>query len=160
MTRTGSDFNEVTQSAAKFAQLVGEIAAASTEQAQGIEQVNLAVSEMDKVTQQSAANAEESASASAEMNAQAEHMKVYISQLEALVGQSSDGHTEKTRRDQKHILRPPGPAHPDMQARRGNGGGHEAAPRVARNKTLPIHAAQEVRPEQVIPFDEKDFKEF
>ena len=45
-------------SAAKVADLVAEIAAASNEQAQGIDQVNTAVGQMDKVTQQNAANAE------------------------------------------------------------------------------------------------------
>ena len=54
-------FPEVSKSAAKVADLVSEIAAASREQAQGIDQVNKAVTEMDKVTQQNAANAEESA---------------------------------------------------------------------------------------------------
>ena len=63
---------QMTESAGKVAELVGEIAAASEEQAQGIEQVNTAVAEMDKVTQQNAANAEESASAAEELNAQAE----------------------------------------------------------------------------------------
>ncbi|MEN6428546.1 MAG: hypothetical protein ABFE13_24625, partial [Phycisphaerales bacterium] len=61
-------------------------AAASQEQAQGIDQVNTAVSQMDKVTQQNAANAEESASASEELSAQAESMKEVVSQLIALVG--------------------------------------------------------------------------
>jgi len=160
MTRTGADFSEVTQSSVKVAQLVGEIAAASTEQAQGVDQVNLAVSEMDKVTQQNAANAEESASASAEMNAQAEHMKVYMSQLEALVGRSSDRHVKAAKMEQGNKLRPSGPAHPEKRARRGNGKDHEAAARVARRKALPVHATQEVRPEQVIPLDENDFKDF
>ena len=62
-------FNEVATSATK----VGEIAAASNEQAQGIEQVNKAVAEMDKVTQQATANAGEPASE--EMNAQAEQIR-------------------------------------------------------------------------------------
>lgn len=83
--RTGEDFTEVTQSSNRVAHLVGEIAAASTEQAQGIEQVNLAVSEMDKVIQQNAANAEESASASEELNAQAQQLKEYMGELQALV---------------------------------------------------------------------------
>jgi methyl-accepting chemotaxis protein len=48
-----------------------EIATASSEQAQGIEQVNTAVSQMDKLTQSNAAAAEESASAAEEMSAQA-----------------------------------------------------------------------------------------
>ena len=59
----------------KVEQLVDEIAAASQEQSQGIGQVNIAVTEMDKLTQQTAANAEESASAAEELNAQAEQMK-------------------------------------------------------------------------------------
>jgi len=47
--------------------LVGEIAAASQEQSQGIEQINKTVSEMEKVIQKNAANAEESASAAEEI---------------------------------------------------------------------------------------------
>ena len=66
--------------------LVGEIAAASQEQAQGIEQVNLSVTEMERVTQSSAAGAEESASASEEMSAQAEEMKAFVRNLAAIVG--------------------------------------------------------------------------
>jgi methyl-accepting chemotaxis protein len=42
--------------------LIGEIASASQEQSQGIEQVNKAVAEMNSVTQQTAAGAEELAS--------------------------------------------------------------------------------------------------
>jgi hypothetical protein len=73
-------------SATKVEQLVGEIAAASREQAQGILQVNIAVSEMNKVVQQNAANAEESASASEEMNGRAGEMKEFVEGLAALVG--------------------------------------------------------------------------
>ena len=69
----------------KAAQAVDEIAEASREQAQGIELVNAAVSEMDTVTQQNTANAEESACASEEMNLQASQMKVIVDQLVALV---------------------------------------------------------------------------
>jgi methyl-accepting chemotaxis protein len=69
----------------KTTDLVGEIAAASQEQAQGIDQVNTAVAQMDKVTQQNAANAEESASASEELSAQAEQMKGIVRELVYLV---------------------------------------------------------------------------
>ena len=68
-----------------------EIATASEEQAHGINQVNTAVSEMDKVTQSTAASAEESAAASEELNAQAEQMKVYVGDLEAVVGGRASG---------------------------------------------------------------------
>jgi len=81
--------NEVTSSTDKVVNLVTEISEASYEQAQGIEQVNSAVSQMDKVTQQNAANAEESASAAEELNGQAETMKESVAQLTILVGSQS-----------------------------------------------------------------------
>ena len=72
--------------AEKVKVLVGEIASASNEQAQGIEQVNLSVAEMERVTQSSAAGAEESASASEEMSAQAEEMQAFVTDLDTIVG--------------------------------------------------------------------------
>ncbi len=84
--KTNATFGEVAVSAARVGELVSEIAAASSEQAQGIEQVNIAVSEMDKVTQSNAANAEESASASEEMYAQAGQMQSFVQDLLVLVG--------------------------------------------------------------------------
>jgi len=56
---TNNVFSEVTVSSTKVVQLMGEIAAASQEQSQGIDQVNNAMGEMNRVTQQNAANAEE-----------------------------------------------------------------------------------------------------
>ena len=76
---------EIVNGITKTTDLVGEIAAASSEQAQGIDQVNTAVAQMDKVTQQNAANAEESASASEELSAQAEAMNQMIEQLVTLI---------------------------------------------------------------------------
>ncbi|MBE2214380.1 MAG: MCP four helix bundle domain-containing protein [Opitutaceae bacterium] len=65
--------------------LVSEVAGASNEQSRGIGQVNVAVAEMDKVTQSNAANAEESASASEELNAQAEMLRATVGTLASLV---------------------------------------------------------------------------
>ena len=78
---TNEALKQVADSSAKVDDLVAEIAAASSEQAQGIEQINTAVTEMDKVTQQNAANAEESASAAEELSAQAETMKGMVAEL-------------------------------------------------------------------------------
>jgi methyl-accepting chemotaxis protein len=72
--------------AEKVTALVGEIASASQEQAQGIEQVNLSVTEMERVTQGSAAGAEQSASSSEEMSAQAQEMQAFVGDLAAIVG--------------------------------------------------------------------------
>ncbi|MFW6147925.1 MAG: methyl-accepting chemotaxis protein, partial [Thermodesulfobacteriota bacterium] len=83
---TNEAFSEVSTNASKVGELVGEIAAASNEQASGIDQVNRAAAEMDKVIQRTAANAEESSSASEQMNAQAEQMKAVVDELVAIVG--------------------------------------------------------------------------
>jgi methyl-accepting chemotaxis protein len=66
--------------------LVGEIAAAAREQAQGIEQINTAITQMDQVTQSNSASAEESASAAEELDAQAALLKDMVGQLRRLVG--------------------------------------------------------------------------
>ena len=80
--------SEIGEGNRKVNDLVGEIAAASNEQAQGIEQISTAVGQMDSVTQQNAANAEESASASEELSAQAEELNKMVADLRALVGGS------------------------------------------------------------------------
>lgn len=59
VTTTSADFVQVHDSTNRVIELIGEIAAASNEQAQGIGEINKAVTEMDKVTQQNAAFAEE-----------------------------------------------------------------------------------------------------
>jgi len=66
--------------------LVGEIATAAREQAQGIEQINTAITQMDQVTQSNSASAEESASAAEELDAQAATLKDMVGQLRQLIG--------------------------------------------------------------------------
>ena len=85
VTVTNKAFKKVAESSAKIGHIVSEIAEASKEQSSGIEQVNIAITEMDKVVQQNAANAEESASASEEMNAQAEQLREYVGDLVILI---------------------------------------------------------------------------
>ena len=53
----------------KIAHLFVEITVASKEQAQGVDQINQTVTQMDNVVQQNAANAEETAASSEEMTA-------------------------------------------------------------------------------------------
>ncbi len=132
----------------KTSDLVGEIAAASQEQAQGIEQINKAIAEMDKVTQQNAANAEESASASEEMSAQAEAMRNTLEDLIILVGESrngKDGHSAANRKIIPSGFRKALP--PTVLKGRER---HTPAP----------EGRKEISPEEVIPMEEKDFKDF
>jgi methyl-accepting chemotaxis protein len=86
VVKTNEAFEKVSTGARKIADLVGEISAASFDLAQGIEQINKAVGEMDRVGQENAANAEQSASTSQKMNAQAEQLKHYIQEMKAVTG--------------------------------------------------------------------------
>jgi len=81
LARAEGDFSQVAERAEKVAQIMAEIAAASREQAQGIEQIKEALSQMDRVTQQVAANAEESTSAAEQMKAQAETLKGIVARF-------------------------------------------------------------------------------
>jgi methyl-accepting chemotaxis protein len=95
--------------AKRVTEIVGEIAEASQEQSQGINQINKAVAEMDKVVQQNAANSEESARAAEEMNSQANYMKDVVGDLSSLVGGESEGSnsrntTKSIANEQKTIM--------------------------------------------------------
>ena len=70
---------------------LSQIANATREQSEGVSQINVAVSQMDKVTQANAAGAEESASASQELNAQAVALRRTVGELKSLVtGHAAD----------------------------------------------------------------------
>jgi methyl-accepting chemotaxis protein len=78
-------FKEVASSSVKVADLVADIASASKEQSQGLEAINHAVAQMDGVTQQNSASAEEAASFAYELHAQAERMTTVLGSLRTLV---------------------------------------------------------------------------
>ncbi len=78
-------FGQVAQASQEVGGLIGQIASASREQTQGVDQVNLAVSQMDKVVQANAAHAEESASAAEELKAQAASLLDVTGRLQTLV---------------------------------------------------------------------------
>ena len=150
MSSTNSAFGQVSDSADKVADLVGEIAAASKEQAQGVEQVNKAVSEMDKVTQQNAASAEESASASEEMSAQAETMKAMVNDLLAMIGGGlqKDANSPQKRVGEK------------LAAKIKEAGGAVTNQLKAKTKKASKRQNKQKRPDEVIPLEEGDFKDF
>lgn len=72
---TAKALGEIVTSISQANDLVAEIAAASKEQAEGISQVNTGLSQIDSVTQQNTATAEQTASASMELSGQAEALE-------------------------------------------------------------------------------------
>ena len=149
VTKSLEIFRTMGESGKKTMTLIQEIHDASAEQAQGIDQINKAVAEMDKVTQQTAANAEESASASEEMNAQAEQVKDIAAELVRIIGSG-------TARDAGQ--RPAEAA--------GAGSSASKAPLPARlkasgDKSPGADAGRKaLRSEEGIPFGKGDFKDF
>ncbi|MDR0362479.1 MAG: methyl-accepting chemotaxis protein [Planctomycetota bacterium] len=152
-TDLDSSFKEIEAGARDVGKLIGEIASATNEQAQGVDQVNTAVAQMDKVTQSNAATAEEAASAAEELSAQAETLKGAVGDLVTLVaGGRGTGRVP-----------PPSPARP---MRKGFPAGRHApgaAPVSAKSRQLAAPAPQQVmRPDEVIPLDDEngDFGDF
>ncbi len=149
---TNQSFSQVSESSNKVAELVAEISAASGEQAEGIDQINTAISDVDKVTQQNASNAEESASASEELNAQARGMQASVKALHTLVAGRkaiAGGRTEEGARGE----------------RLASGSGHAALPAATNDRSQEKGSAArktspgEVDPDRAIPMGDEDFRD-
>ncbi len=139
-------FGKVSESTAKVGALVSEISQASEEQANGIEQVNKAIAEMDRVVQQNAANAEESASAAEEMSAQAQQLREHVQKLVMVITGRNEGNflgSDENRTD-KITSSAQSIAHADTRP---------------DDDRKPVQRQKEIRPDQVIPFDD-DFEAF
>jgi methyl-accepting chemotaxis protein len=100
------------------------------------------VTEMNNVTQQTAANAEESASAAEQLNAQSEQMKGVVGDLVVMMG------GEAARQNGHHS----GGATAGFKNRL-----------ATMRQTLsrgPASAPKSLNPEQIIPMEEDNFKDF
>ena len=82
---TETAFGKVDESTRKIQELMGEISVASQEQADGVDQINKAVSEIDSVVQQNASYAEELASSAEDLRSQMELLKDNLASLVAMV---------------------------------------------------------------------------
>ncbi len=81
----------ITASSTRVRSLIEQVSTASRQQAQGIDQVTQAIAQMEKVTQTTAATAEESAAASHELTSQAGQSMVVVQRLEEMVQGSHGG---------------------------------------------------------------------
>jgi methyl-accepting chemotaxis protein len=76
---TAEALREIVEAAGKMTDLVADIAAASNEQAQSVAQISAGLEQVDRVTQQNAAHAEESASAAQELSNQSKVLQRQVS---------------------------------------------------------------------------------
>ena len=82
---------DIVSKARQADELVAQISIASNEQSQGIDQINSSVSQMDAMTQNNAAGAEESANVSADLRTQSTQLTQLVQELQTLVGGKSSG---------------------------------------------------------------------
>jgi len=85
-TSTQEAFKDNIAFSGKISQLVDEIATASREQAEGIDSIAQAISDIDKVTQSAAAHADQSSMAAEKMNQQVENLNQHVLSLAEVVG--------------------------------------------------------------------------
>mgnify|MGYP001190536219 CR=1 FL=1 len=83
VAEAGQSMSEIVASVQRVSDLIGEITASSTEQRDGIDQINTAISQLESMTQQNSALVEESAAAAAELNVQARRMVDVIALFES-----------------------------------------------------------------------------
>ncbi len=84
--KTNEAFIKLSESAKKVEELLAEVTASSQQQVQGIDEVSNAMTEIDKVTQDNAGSAEETASAIEEISIQTGQMNEIVTELVELVG--------------------------------------------------------------------------
>ena len=133
----------------KLAQLIGEVSAASDEQAKGIEHIGTAMTQMDKVTQSNAASAEESASASEELFAQAKELGDMVNVLVGIVNGAGTA--------SKHAHRP---ASPNRKAKRAQPGSGKSANPPQSREDWTAESKGETRNETLLTLSQSDLEDF
>ena len=105
VAEAGDTMKEIVSAVTRVTDIMGEIASASDEQSRGIEQVSLAVSQMDSVTQQNASLVQESAAAAVALEEQASQLRQAVAVFRLKGGQASASVSETRARPQP-LLRP------------------------------------------------------
>jgi methyl-accepting chemotaxis protein len=163
VTQVADGIRKLTESSTAVAQGIGQIVTASNEQSEGIRQINDAVAQMDKVTQQVAANAEESASASSELAAQSQRMKGIVQVIDRMVGGTGNGNGNGVNHASVTLtLKENRGSHQPVATIASRAATKPAglpSPRAERPGTVPPrpaspHAPNKTKAQQAIPFDE------
>jgi methyl-accepting chemotaxis protein len=160
---------DIVTNAGSVTTLVSDVASASEQQASGVGQINTAVGQMDHITQSNAANAEESASASEELSAQAVELNQMVEQLVQLV-RGADAASVARRvvaRSPKPQKAPRPAARTPLAARAAAPVARKAAPVPAPRPSAPARASSfealpsaPVDPRHVIPLDDGELSQF
>ncbi|MDD4506948.1 MAG: methyl-accepting chemotaxis protein [Sulfurospirillaceae bacterium] len=146
--KTKESFTEILNGIKKTSDLIGEIAISAKEQAEGMNQIAIAMGSVDQITQQNASASEETAAAAEELNAQALSMLDNVSELALLAGFDMG----KENRATKSIKRISTPSLPPKRL------SVSTSSKKPMNK--PSSTASRRNNEDVFPLEESDLKEF
>ncbi len=97
---------EILDGVERVSGLVGEIAVASNEQAEGIGQVNQGLGQIDQVTQANTANSEESAASAEELSGQAEEMHRMLNRFKVANSAHHTAAVSLTKKLERGVVRP------------------------------------------------------
>jgi methyl-accepting chemotaxis protein len=152
---TAAALTDIVNGIVKVGDLVGEMAAASNEQAQGIAQISQGLGQIDQVTQQNTATAEETAAAAEELSGQAAELRNLIAQFRLKTGDQATDRRQQTTDRKKAIGTNPvsrnsKPASP--KAALPVGGGWDTMPQKKA-----AAAAKPASNEEIISLEDKDF---
>jgi methyl-accepting chemotaxis protein len=132
--RVGETLQTIHEKATRVSELVAEMASANTEQSESLRQVNDAMAQMDKLTQSSAANSEETAAAAQQMSAQSQDLLSAVDELDDLVGHAqSDRPAESAFGSAAPVAKRTSAPHRPTASPSGNqGAASPAAPKMKR----------------------------
>src|SRR3989441_1654186 len=118
VNQSGQTLQDIVGSVKRVADIIGEIAAASEEQSHGIDQVNRAVGQMERITQTNAAQTEEVSTTAGGLTAEAEELRALVGRfkvdaagsIEPPARPASDVGTPPSRPARRRRVRAPEPA--------------------------------------------------
>jgi methyl-accepting chemotaxis protein len=156
---TAKQLAAITEGAGKVAGLAEEVAVASREQSQGLEQISTGLNQIDQVTQSNTASAEESASAAEELSSQSQQLKAMIARFKLRQGENKMSSAEMMAMMRAELTRQQGG---------GARTGRQPQALTLHKDDAGAHAAggkgkggrQPVNPSQVISLDDEDFGKF
>ncbi len=157
---TARQLEEIVQGSAKVADFLGEIALASKEQAQGVEQINAGLEQIDQVTQANTASSEESASASEELAAQGQQLKGLVARFKLKRNGPGNG-----RRVEAGFQYSRNSQHPENHVQvkhtaQSSGGNGKKPVKTGAAVAVKDRAEEPVNPKEIIKLDDDDFGKF
>lgn len=155
---TNESFVEILDKAKKTSDLIGEISISIKEQTEGMNQISSAMGQVDQITQQNAANSEETVAAAEQLNAQAQSMMTSVHEVSKQVGYKVDGEEETA-----HLSHHSGYTKPSHGGASKKSSAQKKPMSIAhqpKKATKSQPAQRSSREDDVFPLDEDDMKEF